>query len=122
MINTKSIKSPELFQKILNNGTWYGGNFICMYVIANNENANNIGLAIGKKVGKAYKRNHIKRLIKEAYTVLETNLKFGYNIVFVWKSKASYEECTFDEIKNDLIKMFDKAGLVNNEKTIDSND
>ncbi len=112
MVNTKSIKDDDLFQKVLNKGKWYGGNYICMYVLKNNLTINQIGLAIGKKVGKAYRRNHVKRLIKESYTHLESSLDTGFDIVFVWKSKAEYEECSFDEINQDIVKMFNKAGLV----------
>ena len=112
MINTISIKDEKIFQKVITKGTWYGGDFLSVYILKNNDNTNMIGLGIGKKVGKAYKRNKIKRLIKESYTLLEENLQIGYYIVFVWKNKAEYDKVTFDGIKNDLIKTFTKAGLL----------
>jgi ribonuclease P protein component len=112
MINTKSIKDNNEFQKVLKQGKWYGADFICMYVQKNNLEINQIGLAIGKKAGKAYRRNHIKRLIRASYTVLEKDMEVGYNIVFTWKSNAEYENCTFDEINGDVSKMLKKAGIL----------
>ena len=112
MINTKMIKDSDLFQKTLTNGKWYGGSFICMYVTKNNQNINQIGLAIGKKVGKAYRRNQVKRFIKEAYTTLENELSIGYNMVFVWKSSANYDEVSFSLIHKDLEKMLKKAEIL----------
>ena len=112
MINTYSIKDDTLFQKLINKGTWYGANFICAYILPNNSDANNIGLGIGKKVGKAYRRNRLKRLIKAAYTNLEPDIKYGYDILFVWKSKANYDEVTYNGIYKDLNYILRKAGLI----------
>ncbi len=112
MKNTIMIKDEKLFQKTITKGSWQGGDFLSVYVLPNNKDFNMIGLGIGKKVGKAVKRNHVKRLIKEAYRELEDNLKLGFYIVFVWKSKAKFEEVDFFKIKQDLIKTFNKAGLI----------
>lgn len=96
----------------MNKGTWFGGDFLSIFVLPNGENTNQIGLAIGKKVGKAFKRNRVKRLIKESYTKIENDIKYGYYIVFVWKSKAEYDNVTFDAIDKDIVKVFKKAGLL----------
>lgn len=112
MIKTQSIKDDDLFQKLINKGTWYGGDFICAYILPNNTDGNNIGLGIGKKVGKAYKRNRVKRLIRAAYTNLEKDIKYGYNIVFVWRTKAIYDDVTYLGIYFDLNNIFRKAGLM----------
>ena len=112
MINTYSIKDKNLFQKVLSKGKWFSGDYICIYVLENGLNVNQIGLAIGKKLGKAYKRNHIKRLIKESYRTLESTMNYGFDVVFVWKSKANYDDCSFEYIKQDVIKTFKKAGII----------
>ena len=112
MINTFSIKDSKDFQKVINKGKWLGGDYLSTYILQNNTNSNYIGLAIGKKVGKAYKRNRIKRLIKSSYTDLEKSLKYGYNIVFVWKIKAKYEDVNYDGIYKDINKALKKAGIL----------
>ncbi len=117
MINTSSIKDSKDFQKVINKGQWFGGNYLSTYVLPNGTDSNYIGLAIGKKAGKAYRRNRIKRLIKASYTELENCLKSGYNIVFVWKIKAKYEDLSYESILSDLKKAFKKAGILD-EKDI----
>ncbi|MBR6252502.1 MAG: ribonuclease P protein component [Clostridia bacterium] len=113
MINTISIKDSKDFQKVINKGQWFGGDYLSTYVLKNNDNLNQIGLAIGKKAGKAYKRNRIKRLIKESYTKLENSIEHGYDIVFIWKIKANYENLNYEGIYNDIKKAFKKAGILN---------
>ncbi len=109
---TVSIKENEVFTKVMNKGNWFGGDFLSCYILPNNKDFNELGLAISKKVGKAFKRNHLKRLIRQSYTLLESSLNIGFYIVFVWKSKANYDDVNFDVIDKDLNKIFSKAGLI----------
>ncbi len=110
---TFSIKDDKLFQKLINKGKWYGGNYISLYVLQNNQNKNQIAYGIGKKVGKAYKRNYIKRCLKESYTKVENEVKLGYSLFFVCKSKTDFENVTYDEISKDVNNTLKKAGLLN---------
>ena len=112
MKKTFSLKESKEFQKVLKKGTWYGGDLVSIYILPNKENFNFLGLAIGKKVGKATKRNRVKRVIKAAYTSLEKQIKTGVTIIFVWKAKAKFEDLTFETIKKDLEKAFLKAHIM----------
>ena len=117
MKKTLSLKEPKEFQKAINKGNWYGGDLISTYIISNSNNKNKtnfIGLAVGKKVGKAVKRNKIKRVIREAYYSLEDRIinEKGYTFVFVWRSKASFDNLNIDILKNDIERAFKKAGLI----------
>ena len=113
MKNTVSLKDNDLFQKVMNKGQWYGGDFLSVFVLKNGLEQNQIGLAIGRKVGKAYKRNKVKRYIRQAYSVIEPEILYGYNIVFVWKSKAEYDNVDYDAIYKDISKTLKKAGILN---------
>lgn len=42
-----------------------------------------LGLAVGKKVGSAPKRNRIKRLLREAFRLHQHDLPVGYDLIFV---------------------------------------
>ena len=115
MKNTLSLKEPRYFQKTINKGNWYGGNLISTYILSNNAedaNVNYIGLAVGKKAGKATKRNKVKRIIRAVYTGLEDRINKGYTFVFVWKSKAKYEDLSFQTIKRDMERAFSRAKLL----------
>lgn len=112
MKKTLSLKEPKEFQLTLRKGKWYGGNLISTYILSNNKDVNLLGLAIGKKVGKATKRNRVKRIIRAAYLNIEENILEGYTIVFVWRAKAKFEDLSFNAIKRDIEKAFEKAGLI----------
>ena len=77
----------------------------------NNNIYNMLGIAISVKIAKAVKRNLIKRIIRENYRIIETNIKPGYSIVFLWKKKSDIENATFMNIKIDMINILDKAHI-----------
>ncbi len=116
MKNTLSLKDSKLFQKAINKGVWYGGNLISTYILSNSskkDSGNYIGLAVGKKAGKATRRNRVKRVIRAAYSNLEAEINSDGNIfLFVWRAKACFDDLTYDAIKRDIERAFKKAGLL----------
>ena len=67
------------------------------------------------KIAKAVKRNHIKRLIRENYRLIENKLDKGYNMIFLWKKKNPVSEATFYNIQNDMKNIFKKSGILKND-------
>ena len=110
MKRMKTLKKNYEFQNVLNNGKFYIGKQITIYIAENKQLTNKFGIAISKKVCNAVKRNHIKRKIRENYRLIQ--LKQGYNIVFLWNKKVPVEQVNFHIIKSDMEKLFTKAGLL----------
>lgn len=108
-INT--IKKNYEFKYVLSKGQFYHGKYLTIYVKKNNLNKNLIGIAINTKLGKAVKRNHIKRLIRENYRLIKDELITGNSFVFLWNKNISLEEGNFFNIKKDMINSFLKAEL-----------
>ena len=67
MKKTVMIKRKYEFKILFSKGKIAYGANLTMYVLKNKLNRNKLGIAIGKKSGKAVARNRIKRLIKENY-------------------------------------------------------
>lgn len=109
---TLSLKKSNEFQHVLQKGKWYNGKLVSIYILSNNKNRNFLGVAVGKKAGKAVRRNRIKRVIREAYRVYETSISTGNNIVIIWKTKNLYEKLNFCVIKEDIYMCFSKAGIL----------
>ncbi len=117
MKKTKMMKKNYEFRIVLSKGMYYSGQFIEAFIKPNKlKNINFLGIAIGVKIAKAVKRNHIKRLIREGYRFYENKLKSGYSIVFLWKKKADIQKSTYSNIQKDLKIIFDKAKII--EETI----
>ncbi len=112
MKKTKMMKKNYEFRNVLSRGKYYSGKRIEAFIKKNNkETINFLGIAIGVKIAKAVKRNHIKRLIRENYNLYENSIKAGYHIVFLWKKKVDVKEATFENIKKDMNFIFNKANL-----------
>ena len=111
MIKMNTLKKNFEFKNVLAKGKFYNGKYIEIIILKNNKASNFVGIAVQKKVGKAIKRNRIKRLIRENYRLMECDIKKGYDIVILWKKNVFIEFANFNNIKEDMTKLFERANL-----------
>ena len=108
MNQTKMMKKNYEFRNVLSRGK-----NIETFIQANHKKyVNFLGIAVSVKIGKAVKRNHIKRLIRENYKQYESQIKSGYNIVILWKKKADLKQVSYSNIEKDMKEIFKKAKLI----------
>ena len=69
------LKKNYEFKSVLSKGKYYTANNIEAFIVENRKDFNLLGLAISTKIGKAVKRNMIKRLMRESYRNLENYIK-----------------------------------------------
>lgn len=113
MKKTLKLKKNYEFKRVLTKGKYYSGKYIEVFVKEQKDKTiNYIGIAIGVKIAKAVKRNRIKRLISENYRNIESKIKTGYNIVFLWKKKVDIKNATFSNIQNDMVNIFERIGIL----------
>lgn len=117
MKRTIKLKKNYEFNFIFKKGKYCSGNFLeCFYIKKNkNISKNFIGIAISSKTCNAVTRNTIKRRILESYRKIEENLKTGYSIVILWKRNADIKNNSFNNIFEDIVKIFERIGLFNEE-------
>lgn len=116
MKKTKMLKKNYEFKNVLSRGKYYSGKYIEIFLKKNNKKTNYLGIAIGVKIAKATKRNKMKRLIRESYKNIENQLKSGYSIVFLWKKNVDTINANFENINNDIKRIFDKANIIEDNK------
>ena len=63
-----------------------------------------VGVSVGKRHGKSVQRNHIKRLLREAFRAVEADIKGCYSIVLVPKVCEEYSYHTFEKHLSGMIK------------------
>lgn len=106
------LKKNYEFKKVLTKGKYFSGNYIESFILKNNKAILSLGIAISKKTGNSVCRNKIKRLIRENYRLLEENFNTGFEVVILWKKKASLDNATFINIKEDIVKIFKNADIL----------
>ena len=112
MKNTDTLKKNYEFKNVLTKGKAYFGKCINLYIMNEKSDKNKIGIAVGKKIAKAVKRNKIKRWIREAFFLFEDNINDRYRIVFILKKNIDIDTIDFSKIKKDIEILFKKAGII----------
>ncbi len=88
MKKTEAIKLNKDFKRLYYRGNSSVKSNVVVYVLKNRTNSNRLGLTCGKSIGKAVRRNRVKRLLKEGYRLLEDRLLSGYDIVLVARTRC----------------------------------
>ena len=113
MKKTIMLKKNYEFRYVLSKGKYYTGKNLEAFIKDNNKNFNFLGLAISTKIGKAVRKNKIKRLIRECYRQVEDNIENGKSIVFLWKKNVDIKNANLKNINDDINDIFDKANIIN---------
>jgi ribonuclease P protein component len=100
------LKKQSDFQKLFSSGKRLFSPSLTM--IVKPSKAMTMGISIGKKHGKAVQRNHIKRLLREAFMATQESMKNTYSVVLIPKVAENYSYHTY---KKELEKMIAKGGL-----------
>ena len=113
------IKKDKEFRFLFNKGeSIVSYAFIC-YVRENKRRVNRIGIVTGKKIGNAVKRNRARRVIREAFRLIEPLLreqnKNRYDFIFVARAKTT--ELKTDKLYSLMNKLIiGKYGKKNEQK------
>lgn len=86
-----------------------------VYCIRNGTDANRLGITVGGKIGKAVKRNRVRRRLREIYRTNEESFKKGWDLVAVARARAV--EAAYDRIKADFLEASNKLGILNKHTT-----
>lgn len=109
-----SIRENHLFKKTFKSGKRKGSPTVVVYVMRDKSAAllkkqnpqkqtvNRIGISASKKVGGAVQRNRAKRVIREAYRLIdkEIGVKRGHLIVIVPREKCTV--CSMRSVYSDM--------------------
>ncbi|MDK2821122.1 MAG: ribonuclease protein component [Clostridia bacterium] len=79
------------------------GNLLKIYICTNHLDTTRFGFSISKKVGKAVKRNLLKRRLREICRQNYHLFKKGYDIVIV--AGKNSPEVSFSELEKQVLKL-----------------
>ena len=118
MKSTKMLKKNYEFKNVLSKGKFYVGKKIKIVILKNKKDNNYLGIAIGTKNGKAFQRNRIKRLIREAYKNIENSLESSSDIVVLMKKNIDIKDVKYKDILEDMRNIFKNAEIIRKEEKI----
>jgi len=107
-----NLKRKENFEIVEKQGKIYqSDSFGIAYVKREDKECSKFGFIISKKIsGEAVHRNRIKRAMSEAVRFLLTEIKDGYNFVFLAKQPSTRKST--DEIMKEVKISLDKGGFL----------
>ena len=105
-----TLKRNNDFRRLYSRGRFFLSPVLVTYVMKNRRDEVRIGITSSKKIGKAVVRNRSRRVIREAYRELSSQVKPGYDIVFVARGKTPFVKST--EILRVLKKELKEAGVL----------
>jgi len=104
------LKKENDFKRVFSEGKYYRFGLIGLKILKNNLQENRFACAVGLKVSKkATQRNKIKRRIEEIIRIDLEGIKQGFDIVIMVSPEII--EKSYDEIKEELVNLFKKAGF-----------
>jgi ribonuclease P protein component len=101
------IKKNLEFQGIFEKGHSIYGRYLVVYFLNTSLDYSRYGFCVGKKIGNAVVRNHIKRLLREAVLATQTLRISGLDILLV--ARNSIKSASLDDIISDITHIFGKV-------------
>ena len=126
------ITENHLYQKAYSKGKSAPGRFVAVYTLPDRRNArfvkadpchrplNRLGLTTGKKIGGAVVRSRARRLMREAYRLIEREQSVSHGNLIVIAARARIAEAGMEDVKRDLLSCMNRLGLI--EKPQSQND
>jgi len=99
------LKKNSQFSYLYKKGIKKNSKFLTLFEIDSKYKNYRIGFSVNKKIGKANIRNKVKRRLKE---IVRLNNLCQDNKNYVLLAKIGINTLSFEELKNEVIKVFSK--------------
>ena len=106
MKHTISMKEKHLFRRLYAKGKTAVFPTMAVYARPNGSKRSRLGFTVGTKVGKAVRRNKVRRRLREAYRIHEAQMLPGWDLVVVARVKSAH--VPYRQLEEDLLRALDK--------------
>ena len=89
-----ALKQNVDFHRIYSRGKSKADSVLVTYALKTRGNEQHIGITTSKKLGNAVERNRCRRVIRAAYSSMQSECSGGWNIVFVARFKTKQTKST----------------------------
>ena len=103
------VKENYLFRRAYKKAPSYVCPFAVIYILKNRGVGVRLGITVGKKIGKAVKRNRAKRVITAAFSECLPKISGNYDFIIVARSRILTAKST--TVQKYFEKIFIQAGV-----------
>ncbi len=104
-----TIKENREFRYAYKRGKKIVSSYIVLHYVKNRTDSNKLGITVAK-LKTAVERNRAKRLIRECYRAHFKQIRGGYNVVIVARSKMA--DATFADVDKAMAYCIRKSDLI----------
>ncbi len=105
------------FQRVRREGKSYAHPLVVLVVAPNQTGRVRVGVAAGKRIGNAVRRNRAKRRLREIMRPLLPCICPGYDLMLI--ARPPVAEAEFSQIRNAVVTLLRRARLL--QKEVDAN-
>ena len=123
-----AISENHLYKKVYAKGDKVFCKHIVVYVLTDYHAAriaranplktkvNRVGITVSKKLGKAVVRTRVRRIIREAYRLIETEEKVKHGKLIVIVGRDAAVEAKSTDVKRDMLYALKKLGMIEGDE------
>lgn len=114
MKRATTLKENYEFRRVYHKGQTGVSPFLVVYARSNRGESNRLGVTVSTKLGKAVVRNRVRRRLREIYRLSQPQMKRGYDIVLVARTRAV--TASYRDLERAYRKSCEKLGLMGTGK------
>ena len=109
-LKSNKIKAKKEFQNVYEKGHSVVDGLSVFYVLPGENEMIRIGFAVGKKVGNAVIRNHVKRMMREVFRLHKAELR--ENVRVIWVARKRLAQADFKTYERVFLRLAKRAALL----------
>ena len=112
---TSTLKKNYEFHRLYRKGKSAATPFLVIYARTGKRPENRIGITVSTKLGKAVKRNRVRRRLREIYRLNEERILPGTELVVVARGRAV--TATYRQLESAFLSACGKLGILTEKTT-----